>query len=103
MLYKLLRVVIIVINPPEGSKWISVGHYVENSFTALGSSDPREVRLELQLGFYVSNLLFVQVHFVFCSLNFIALFTCLTKYYLIMFINIVTPRGVVDGLQVYIS
>ena len=35
-------------NPPGGSEWIiSVGDYVDNSFTALGSSDPREVRLEL--------------------------------------------------------
>ena len=34
--------------PPVGSKWItSGGDYVDNSFTALGSSDPREVRLEL--------------------------------------------------------
>ena len=34
--------------PPGGSEWIiSVGDYLENSFTALGSSDPREVRLEL--------------------------------------------------------
>ena len=34
--------------PPGGSEWIiSVGDYVNNSFTALGSSDPREVRLEL--------------------------------------------------------
>ena len=31
-----------------GSEWIiNVGDYVNNSFTALGSSDPREVRLEL--------------------------------------------------------
>ena len=35
-------------SPPGGSEWIiSVGDYVDNSFTALGSSDPREVRLEL--------------------------------------------------------
>ena len=34
--------------PPGGSEWIiSVGDYVNNSLTALGSSDPREVRLEL--------------------------------------------------------
>ena len=34
--------------PPGVSGWIiSVGDYVNNSFTALGSSDPREVRLEL--------------------------------------------------------
>ena len=33
---------------PGGSEWIiSVGDYVDNLFTALGSSDPREVRLEL--------------------------------------------------------
>ena len=36
------------LQPPGGSEWIiSVGYYVDNSFTALGSSDPREVRLEL--------------------------------------------------------
>ena len=36
------------IGPPGGSEWIiSVGDYVDNSFTALGISDPREVRLEL--------------------------------------------------------
>ena len=35
-------------NPPGGSEWIiSIGDYVDYSFTALGSSDPREVRLEL--------------------------------------------------------
>ena len=40
--------------PPGGSKWIiGVGDYVDNSFTALRSSDPREVTLELKLGFYV--------------------------------------------------
>ena len=34
--------------PPIGSGWIiSVGDYAGNSFAALGSSDPREVRLEL--------------------------------------------------------
>ena len=34
--------------PPGGGEWIiSVGDYVNNSFAALGSSDPREVRLEL--------------------------------------------------------
>ena len=34
--------------PPGGSEWIiSVGDYVDNSFTALRSTDPREVRLEL--------------------------------------------------------
>ena len=37
-----------IFNPPGGSEWIiSVGDYVDNSFTALGSSDPEEVRLEL--------------------------------------------------------
>ena len=37
-----------MLDPPGGSEWIiSVGDYVNNSFTALGSSDPREVRLEL--------------------------------------------------------
>ena len=41
-------------NPPGGSEWIiSEGDHVDNSFTALGSSDPGEVRLELKLGFYV--------------------------------------------------
>ena len=39
---------------PGGSEWIiSVGDYVDNSFTALGSSNPREVRLKLELDFYV--------------------------------------------------
>ena len=53
-------------SPPGGSGWIiSVGDYVDNSFAALGSSDPREVRLELWLGFYVFHFQFVQVHF-FC-------------------------------------
>ena len=34
--------------PPGGSKWIiSVGDYADNSFTALGNSDSRYVRLEL--------------------------------------------------------
>ena len=38
----------IFLNPPGGSKWIrSVRDYVDNSFTALASSDHREVvRLE---------------------------------------------------------
>ena len=37
-----------MLGPPGGSEWIiSVGDYVNNSFTALGSSDSREVRLEL--------------------------------------------------------
>ena len=37
---------------PGGSGWIiSVGDYADNSFTALWSSDPREVRLELSAGF----------------------------------------------------
>ena len=35
-------------DPPGGSEWIiSVGDYVNNSFTALGSSDPRELSFEL--------------------------------------------------------
>ena len=56
-----------VVGPPGISgSIISVGDYVDNSFTALGSSDPREVRLELQLGFYVFHFQFVHVHFVFC-------------------------------------
>ena len=43
-----LKYILYLIVPPGGSKWIiSVGDYVDNSFTALGSSDPREVRLEL--------------------------------------------------------
>ena len=38
----------LVDSPQGGSEWtISVGDYVDNSFTALGSSDPREVRPEL--------------------------------------------------------
>ena len=37
-----------ILTPPGGSEWIiSGGDYVDNSFTALGSSNPREVRLEL--------------------------------------------------------
>ena len=53
--------------PIGGNKWIiGVGDYVDNSFTALGSSDPMEVRLELLPGFYVFHFRFVQVHFVFC-------------------------------------
>ena len=51
--------------PPGGSEWIiSVGDYVDNSFTALGSSDPREVRaqaLARLLCFF--HFRFVQVHF----------------------------------------
>ena len=40
--------ILTILNPPGGSEWIiSVGDYVNNSFTALGSSDPREVELEL--------------------------------------------------------
>ena len=51
--------------PPGGSgRIISVGDYADNSFSALGSSDPREVRLEL--GFYVFRFSFDEVHFVFC-------------------------------------
>ena len=35
-------------HPPVGSEWIiSVEDYVDNSFAAFGSGDPREVRLEL--------------------------------------------------------
>ena len=57
----------IFFKPPGSSKWIiSVGDYVDNSFTALGSSNPREVRLELWPFFYVFHFRFVQVHFVFC-------------------------------------
>ena len=53
-----------MVAPQGGSEWIISGiDYVNNSFTALGSSDPREVRLEL--GFYVFHFRFVKVHFVF--------------------------------------
>ena len=39
---------IICVGPPGASEWIiSVGDYVDNSFTALVSSVPREVRLWL--------------------------------------------------------
>ena len=42
------RVALVQLLPPGGSKWIiSVGDKVDNSFTALGSSDPRKVGLEL--------------------------------------------------------
>ena len=34
-------------DPPGGSEWIISVGYVDKSFTALGSSGPREVRLEL--------------------------------------------------------
>ena len=45
--------------PPGGSEWIiSIGDYVDNSFTSVGSSDSREVMLELLLGF-VFHFLFV--------------------------------------------
>ena len=41
-----INVMLLHCAPPGGSKWIiSVGDYADNSFTALGSSDPREVRL----------------------------------------------------------
>ena len=54
--------------PPRGSEWIiNVWDYVDTPFTALGS-DPRKVRLELYLGFYVFRVRFVQVHFVICAL-----------------------------------
>ena len=45
--------------PPRG-KWMdySLGDYADNSFAALGSSDPREVMLELELGFYVFHFRF---------------------------------------------
>ena len=43
-----MYILVMCILPPGGSIWIiSVGDYVDNSFTALGGSDPREVRLEL--------------------------------------------------------
>ena len=62
-----LRSSFVYFTPQGGSEWIiSVGDYVDNLFAALGSSDPREVRLELYLGFYVFHFRFVQVHFVFC-------------------------------------
>ena len=97
--YYHIMLLIILFWPPRGSEWIiSVGDYVDNSFTALGSSDHREVRLELWLGFYVFHFRFVQVHLVFCYLYFITLFPCSIKYYHIMFINIV-PQGTVDGYR----
>ena len=37
--------------------------YADNSFTALGSNDHREVKLELYLGFYVFHFRFVQSTF----------------------------------------
>ena len=75
------------IHCPGGSEWIiSIGDSVDNSFAALGSSDPREVRLKLKLGFYVFH------PFCFLLTVFITLFPCLIKYYHIMFINIVPPR-----------
>ena len=48
IIYFIIIIVIFTERPPWGSEWIiSVGDYVDNSFNALGSSDPREVRLEL--------------------------------------------------------
>ena len=61
-----LVAILIWMGPPGGSEWIiSVGDYADNSFTALGSSDSSEVRLELSLGFYVFHFRIVQVQF-FC-------------------------------------
>ena len=66
--------------PPVGSEWIiSVADYVDNSFAALGSSDPWEVH-----------------PFSICSSPFcflLTLFPCVIKYYHIMFINISPPPG----------
>ena len=42
------EVLLINNTPPGSSEWIiCLGDYVDNSFTALGSSDTRKVRLEL--------------------------------------------------------
>ena len=69
---------------PGGSKRIiRVGDYVDNSFTALGGSDPREVRLKAFM-FFIFDLF----KSIFLLLNFITLFQCLTKYYHIMFITL---------------
>ena len=44
----MLNRLLIMPGPTGGSGWIiSAGDYADNSFAALGSSDPREVRLEL--------------------------------------------------------
>ena len=46
--YCVIFIIIVFSSPTVDSEWIiSVGDYVDNSFTALGSSDPRAVRLEL--------------------------------------------------------
>ena len=79
-LYKIIIIIIIMfcmdhifsincVPPPPGGieLIISVGDYVDNSFTALGSSDPREIRLKLLLCFYVFHFRFVQVHFFFVN------------------------------------
>ena len=58
-------------SPPEGSGWIiSVGYYADNSFAALRSRDPREVGLELYLGFYVFHFRFVKSPFCFLLTEF---------------------------------
>ena len=51
-MFRASGIITIILHPPGGSEWIiSVIDYVDNSFTALGSSDPMEVRLELCLPF----------------------------------------------------
>ena len=70
--------------PPGGSKWIiSVGDYVDNSFIALGSSDPREVNLELWGR--VDDLSFFKYLSPFCFLltEFIVLFSI--SYFIVLF------------------
>ena len=82
-------------NPPGGSWWIiSVGDYAYNSFAALGSGDPREVRLELLLGFYVFHFLICSSPFCFLLPEFNYTFPCLIKYYHIMFINILPQENI---------
>ena len=65
---------------------------VERIYLIASFSDPREVRLELQLGFYVFHFRFVPSPFCFLLTEFHCNFLCI-KYYHIMFINIVPPGG----------
>ena len=80
-----------IFHPPWGSKWvISVGGYVDNSLTSLGSSDPREVRLEL--AFYVFHFRFVPSLFCFLLTEFHDTFPTSYKT-LPYYVNIVPQRG----------
>ena len=49
----------------------------------------------------VNDFSIVQVHFVFCYLNFIVLFLYLVKYYHIMFINVVFLIRILQAVETY--